>query len=264
MEVHHHTHHPKKWKEYITEFIMLFLAVSMGFVAENLREKHIENERSEELIQAFIIDVKENQKQLDSLIAKNQIMSNYLDSLIINHSTVDEPIDLYTLAMSTDFWMYRFMNRKTIFEQMKSSGALRYIQNKEILKAILTYEEHANLTETRSLEIETQQYFNQFRPQLQQILPPSFFILRAMGNTTYNDLTSSKNLAIHPGLYKNFNPHETEIIQQLKNYKLKIDQIRELSKIWHHREERVEVSLVSQLGLREEGKQLLTVLEQKH
>ena len=32
MEVHHHSHHPKKWKEYVTEFLMLFLAVSMGFV----------------------------------------------------------------------------------------------------------------------------------------------------------------------------------------------------------------------------------------
>ena len=72
MEVHHHSHHPKKWKEYLTEFLMLFLAVSMGFVAENLREKHVENERSEELIQAFIIDVQESQKQLDSIILKNQ------------------------------------------------------------------------------------------------------------------------------------------------------------------------------------------------
>ena len=45
MEVHHHSHHPKKWKEYLTEFLMLFLAVSMGFIAENVREKHTESER---------------------------------------------------------------------------------------------------------------------------------------------------------------------------------------------------------------------------
>ena len=45
MEVHHHSHHPKKWKEYITEFLMLFLAVSLGFFAENLREQQIEKHR---------------------------------------------------------------------------------------------------------------------------------------------------------------------------------------------------------------------------
>jgi hypothetical protein len=30
MEVHHHSHHPKKWKEYITEFLMLFFG-EFGF-----------------------------------------------------------------------------------------------------------------------------------------------------------------------------------------------------------------------------------------
>jgi hypothetical protein len=36
MEVHHHSHHPKKWKEYISEFLMLFLAVFSGFMASRI------------------------------------------------------------------------------------------------------------------------------------------------------------------------------------------------------------------------------------
>jgi hypothetical protein len=60
MEVHHHSHHPKKWKEYITEFLMLFLAVSLGFLAENLREGYVEKERSHELVSSFIKDVELN------------------------------------------------------------------------------------------------------------------------------------------------------------------------------------------------------------
>jgi hypothetical protein len=40
MEVHHHPHVQleKKWKNYLFEFLMLFLAVSAGFFVENLRE----------------------------------------------------------------------------------------------------------------------------------------------------------------------------------------------------------------------------------
>ncbi len=40
MEVHHphHPTHKKKWAEYIIEFVMLFAAVTLGFLAENLRE----------------------------------------------------------------------------------------------------------------------------------------------------------------------------------------------------------------------------------
>ena len=41
MEVHHHPdlHHKKKnFKEYFLEFLMIFLAVTLGFFAENIRE----------------------------------------------------------------------------------------------------------------------------------------------------------------------------------------------------------------------------------
>ena len=39
MEVHHHPKVEKKgFKEYFLEFLMIFLAATMGFFAENLRE----------------------------------------------------------------------------------------------------------------------------------------------------------------------------------------------------------------------------------
>jgi len=39
MEVHHHPEVEKKgFKEYLLEGLMIFLAVTMGFIAENIRE----------------------------------------------------------------------------------------------------------------------------------------------------------------------------------------------------------------------------------
>ena len=41
MEVHHHPqldHKHKPWKEYLLEGLMIFIAVMMGFIAENIRE----------------------------------------------------------------------------------------------------------------------------------------------------------------------------------------------------------------------------------
>src|SRR5262249_15053862 len=50
MEVHHHTHSDsKKWTHYIWEFLMLFLAVFAGFLAENKREHMVEQRRAKEL-----------------------------------------------------------------------------------------------------------------------------------------------------------------------------------------------------------------------
>src|SRR5687768_10481992 len=45
MEVHHHphVHHSTKWKSYLYEFLMLFLAVTAGFFVENQREHYIEH-----------------------------------------------------------------------------------------------------------------------------------------------------------------------------------------------------------------------------
>jgi hypothetical protein len=44
MEVHKHPHHvthKKKWGEYLLEFFMLFLAVFLGFVAENFEKEQL-------------------------------------------------------------------------------------------------------------------------------------------------------------------------------------------------------------------------------
>ena len=52
-----------------------------------------------------------------------------------------------------------------LFEEMKNSGSLRYIQNKEVLNAILRYEENASQAETRSM-VELEQYNAEFRPTI--------------------------------------------------------------------------------------------------
>ena len=61
MEVHKHPHHvthKKKWGEYLLEFIMLFLAVFLGFLVENYREHQVEKERGKQYIESFYEDLK--------------------------------------------------------------------------------------------------------------------------------------------------------------------------------------------------------------
>ncbi|HEY5369620.1 MAG TPA: hypothetical protein VIJ75_11565, partial [Hanamia sp.] len=55
MELHHphHVTHKKEWHEYLLEFIMLFLAVFLGFVAENIRETSVEHGREKEYARAL-------------------------------------------------------------------------------------------------------------------------------------------------------------------------------------------------------------------
>ena len=61
MEVHHHpqlTHKEKPWKEYLLEGLMIFLAVCMGFIAENFRELLSEQNKKKELLEIVSRDFK--------------------------------------------------------------------------------------------------------------------------------------------------------------------------------------------------------------
>jgi len=64
MEVHHphHPTHKKKWAEHLLEFLMLFLAVFLGFIAENIREHSVEKERAKQYIHSFYKDLYHLQK----------------------------------------------------------------------------------------------------------------------------------------------------------------------------------------------------------
>ena len=261
MEVHHHSHHPKKWKEYLTEFLMLFLAVSMGFIAENLREKHIEDERSVELMHAFISDVKENQKQLDSLILNNKRLSYYYDSMVFDNGFGKREIDIIKLSENIDLKMYRFINKKTIFEQMKSSGALRYIQDKEILKSMLRYEENADYAERRSMDNETDQYNNTFRTTIDEILPLSFF--KYISDEDFNSITKMDSI-VNPGRYENYKNYSVEIKKDILNTRFSKEQINKLAKAFHFRRERLVFGLRYQIQLLQQGKELLALIEKKY
>jgi hypothetical protein len=61
MEVHHHPdlhHRRKKFKEYLLEFFMIFLAVSMGFIAENVREGIGDREKERHYVESLVNNLK--------------------------------------------------------------------------------------------------------------------------------------------------------------------------------------------------------------
>lgn len=58
----------KKWGEYLLEFLMLFLAVFLGFVAENIREHSVEGRKEKEYIKSIIADLKTDSVNLQFIV----------------------------------------------------------------------------------------------------------------------------------------------------------------------------------------------------
>ncbi len=72
MEVHHHSHSSrKKWTHYFWEFLMLFLAVFCGFLAEYQLEHRIEKDRAKQYMSSLYEDLKNDTTRINQLIKYN-------------------------------------------------------------------------------------------------------------------------------------------------------------------------------------------------
>ena len=73
MEVPRHPNVEKKsFKEYFLEFLMIFLAVTMGFIAENIWELHTEKEKSSELANSFYEELKSDSAIMNMAIENRE------------------------------------------------------------------------------------------------------------------------------------------------------------------------------------------------
>src|SRR5882672_1225038 len=83
MEVHAHSHTArKKWTHYLWEFLMLFLAVFCGFVAENYRE-HLENTGKEKhFAESLADDLKKDTIRINNIINQQKVLLDKMDSAL--------------------------------------------------------------------------------------------------------------------------------------------------------------------------------------
>src|SRR5665213_2369444 len=141
MELHHphHVTHKKEWHEYLLEFIMLFLAVFLGFVAENIRETSVEHGREKEYARAlydeFYADSITYTHKVNARLGKERDC-DYLYSYIKDSSLTNLPKKFYP-AYTTVFFLinsYTFEPKDGVLSQLKSSGSLRYFKDPELQK----------------------------------------------------------------------------------------------------------------------------------
>jgi len=142
MDVYHHPnlhHRQKHWKEYFLEFLMIFLAVTMGFFAENLREQFKDHKQLHQFIQSLNQDLRDDMAMYDSSISINQYNCRMIDTLISLMREKKEMGRIYILARRLTLGHGIFTPNNKTFEQLKSTGGLRLIENQENLDSINTY-----------------------------------------------------------------------------------------------------------------------------
>jgi hypothetical protein len=179
MEVHHHAHdpeaphHKKNWKSYFWEFLMLFLAVFCGFLAEYQLEHKIEKDRELQFIKSLTTDLQDDVKILNSMIEEEQLGIKNLDTLIylLNNPPLAKQHgdELYYVARVGPRSI-PFANNSRTFDQLKNSGGFRLIRKTQASNNIMGY--YNQFSWIRLLEDNYNHEFDNFKHIAAKILDP--------------------------------------------------------------------------------------------
>ncbi|HWC53252.1 MAG TPA: hypothetical protein VG676_06685 [Chitinophagaceae bacterium] len=179
MEVHHHHESPehKKWHHYFWEFFMLFLAVTLGFLVENLREHVVEHKREKQYIRSLIADLKDDDSTINEALLAQENRTAMMDSMI---SILNDPSKIHGNEGVLYYWARWSprlsslpINTRT-FEQLKNSGNFRLISDLETSNRIMSYYEE--IPSIRLVEGIFLGEFDQYKILASKIFEPAVFI----------------------------------------------------------------------------------------
>ena len=133
----------KRLKDYLQEGLMIFVAVVMGFLAENVREGIGNREKEGQYMRSYIKNLEQDSAMLQRNIFNNNHKIIYLDSLISfsrkDISTVPNRVAFYYFCIRTIGYYSEFSNNDATFLQLTNSGGLRLIKKDHVADSIAEY-----------------------------------------------------------------------------------------------------------------------------
>jgi len=152
MEVHHHPdlhHRKKKIREYFLEFLMIFLAVTLGFFAEGLRESLGDKEKEKDYINSLIRNLQEDTTDFNNTINANQDKLRALELLMtLSFKDLSDPASRrlfyhYCTNMSIGYYSVFKSNDATML-RLKNSDGFRVIRKDHVADSIAKYDNGLN------------------------------------------------------------------------------------------------------------------------
>ncbi len=141
MEVHHHPHVEKKgFKEYFLEFLMIFLAVTMGFFAENIREHSVNNEKEMNYMKGMVQDLEKDTAGVSGALELQDLIIKKMDSAlnipVANLRYIPTQDSFFHHFFFVYSWISVFKRNDVSFAQLKNAGGFSVIRNKTVINSI--------------------------------------------------------------------------------------------------------------------------------
>jgi hypothetical protein len=142
MEVHHHPNVEKKsFKEYLLEGLMIFLAVTLGFFAENIREHYTEKKNTKEYLETYGDELLQQQSQFNAYkkVCQNKvIVCDSIKMIFFNHEE-NKKINVLERLLVPGIKLISISFNTSSYDQIVNSGALRYINNIDLRDSMAAY-----------------------------------------------------------------------------------------------------------------------------
>jgi len=157
MEVHHHPHVEKKSiKEYILEGVMIFLAVTMGFIAENIREGVVHREKEKQQIESFLNALQSDSSQLEFAIKMNDSIIKNQNNFAalrkitkIDNDYIKKFYEYSAIGLTVDVY---FKPNEAALQEMKSSGIIGALKHRFIADSIFKYQQNTSLIQAQEAD----------------------------------------------------------------------------------------------------------------
>ena len=144
MEVHHHPHvptHSKPWKEYLLEGLMIFVAVTLGYGAENIREHYVETKKAIISAGNLYVDVLEDSVRYEQTLQNRYFQDScykIIKDIYKKEKTIKDIPVFYLTVGSIVQRNFPIMNTIAM-DEVKSSGTLKFIEDDKLKVAIQKY-----------------------------------------------------------------------------------------------------------------------------
>jgi len=142
MEVHHHPEVEKKhFKDYLLEGLMIFVAVTLGFFAEGLREHVNDRSKEHEYLISLSHDLKRDIAGLDGVIKYKANKISIADSVFATLRGGDiknNTANLYYWGRLLGQRIFFEQNNGTI-QQLNNAGGLRLIHKQIVVDSLQSY-----------------------------------------------------------------------------------------------------------------------------
>jgi hypothetical protein len=171
MEVHHHPNVEKKnFREYFLEFLMIFLAVTMGFFAESLRESIVNNEKERHYMESLVQDLKKDTAEMNQAFSYQKVFIKKMDSAlripVEKLNGINTQDTFYHHFVFFYSFLYLFYQNDNTIAQLKNAGGFSVVRKKDVVDSIgqlqLYYEQFVKLN---------RDYYNDFWKKVADISP---------------------------------------------------------------------------------------------